>query len=361
MIETSPSADGGAEDRVNRLALEIIDIRRFNGRDFLPLLRQEGQVWASELHWDYSTSEVTIVNILEEHRLSGFALVDGEHIRGYCFFFYEGEKGLIGNLFLEPSCPHVEFGERLLKHSLETLLATPGICRVETQLPHFTFEALEPLFRAHGFAGFRRRFMILSLREPSAAALPAQTGREAAPPAWPRGRGTGKSAIENVPLEREDFLIEPWERHHDRQAAHMIYSTYRHHVDAAINDQYGSEAGAARLIENIVHHRGCGEVIAGASRVAVHLPTRKLAGLLALTAVRPHTAHIPQVAVGPEFQGLGLGSSLMAAGFGDCLRQGFDEVSLTVTDSNSRAVRLYERLGFQTFRTFGAFVWNRGK
>ena len=343
------------------MALEIIDIRRFNGRDFLPILRQEGQIWASALHWDYSTSEVTIVNVLEEHRLSGFALADGGRILGYCFFFYEGEKGLIGNLFLEPSCPQVASAERLLEHSLETILATPGIRRVETQLPHFTFEALEPSFRAHGFAGFRRRFMILSLREPSAAPLSAQGGREGAPPALSRGRGTGRSAIEKAPLEREDFLIEPWERHHDRQAAHMIYITYRHHVDADINDQYGSEAGAARLIENIVHHRGCGELIAGASRVAVHRPTRKLAGLLALTAVRPHTAHIPQVAVGPEFQGLGLGSDLLAAGFGECSRQGFREISLTVTDSNSAAVRLYERLGFQTFRTFGAFVWNQAR
>jgi ribosomal protein S18 acetylase RimI-like enzyme len=343
------------------LALEIIDIRRFNGRDFLPILRQEGKVWESELHWDYSTSEVTIVNVLEERRLSGFALADGGHIRGYCFFFYEGEKGLIGNLFLEPSCPQVEFAERLLEHSLETLLATPGICRVETQLPHFTFEALEPSFRAHGFAGFRRRFMIVSLRERSSADLPAQAGRETAPPARSRGRGTEKSALEKVPHERGDFLIEPWERHHDRQAAQLIYITYRHHIDATINDQYASEAGAARLIENIVHHRGCGEVLPGASLMAVHQPTRKLAGLLALTAVRPHTAHIPQVAVGPEFQGLGLGSDLMAAGFAECSRQGFEEVSLTVTDSNSGAVRLYERLGFQTFRTFGAFVWNRGR
>ncbi len=344
---------GGAEDRVNRLALEIIDIRRFNGRDFLPILRQEGQIWASALHWDYSTSEVTIVNVLEEHRLSGFALADGGRILGYCFFFYEGEKGLIGNLFLEPSCPQVASAERLLEHSLETLLATPGIRRVETQLPHFTFEALEPSFRAHGFAGFRRRFMILSLRDHSAAA------RETAPPAC--SDETGKSALERVPLERGDFLIEPWERHHDRQAAQLIYFTYRHHIDATINDQYASEAGAARLIENIVHHRGCGEVLPGASRVAVHRPTRKLAGVLALTAVRPQTAHIPQVAVGPEFQGLGLGSDLLAAGFGECSRQGFREISLTVTDSNSAAVRLYERLGFQTFRTFGAFVWNQAR
>ena len=40
-------------------------------------------------------------------------------------------------------------------------------------------------------------------------------------------------------------------------------------------------------------------------------------------------------------------------------QRGFEEVSLTVTGMNVGAVRLYERLGFETFRGFGAFVWNR--
>jgi ribosomal protein S18 acetylase RimI-like enzyme len=328
------------------LAAEIIDIRRFNGRAFLPLLRREGQVWASDLRWDYSASEATIVKILEERRLSGFALVEANHIQGYCFFFYEGEKGLIGNLFVEPSCPQVEYAERLLDHALETLLATPGIHRVETQLPHFSLEALEPSFRAHGFTAYLRRFMILNLRK-----------SETLPKALSEAEGS--HAEGQPPAGGGDFEITAWERSLDRQAAQLITITYRHHVDALINNQYASETGAARLIENIVQHRGCGEAVPGASRAAVHRPSRKLAGLLAITAVRPHTAHIPQIAVAPEFQGAGLGSEMMAAGFGECVRQGFEEVSLTVTDSNSGAVRLYERLGFQTFRTFGAFVWDR--
>jgi ribosomal protein S18 acetylase RimI-like enzyme len=40
-------------------------------------------------------------------------------------------------------------------------------------------------------------------------------------------------------------------------------------------------------------------------------------------------------------------------------RAGYNEVSLTVTTLNSGAVRLYERMGFRTFREFGAFVWMR--
>ena len=91
--------------------------------------------------------------------------------------------------------------------------------------------------------------------------------------------------------------------------------------------------------------------------MAIHKPTRHLAGVLALTAVRRCTAHVPQVAVAKEFQGRGLGAAMMNLAFRSLANEGYREVSLTVTDLNAGAVRLYDRLGFQTFRTFGAFVW----
>jgi ribosomal protein S18 acetylase RimI-like enzyme len=49
----------------------------------------------------------------------------------------------------------------------------------------------------------------------------------------------------------------------------------------------------------------------------------------------------------------------MEAAFRDLAREGFKEVTLTVTDANAGAVRLYERIGFETFKTFGAFVYSR--
>ena len=49
---------------------------------------------------------------------------------------------------------------------------------------------------------------------------------------------------------------------------------------------------------------------------------------------------------------------MLKSAFEELQRQGFQEVSLTVTDLNRGAVKLYQRLGFETFHTFGAFVWN---
>jgi ribosomal protein S18 acetylase RimI-like enzyme len=316
---------------------EIIDIRRFGAREFGSLLESESRVWYASFHWDYTASSEIITTCLDERRLSGYALVEGGRIRGYCFFFHEGSKGLIGNLYVEPEGIGRDGVRLLLDHVLETMLATPGLRRVETQLPHYPLEALFPPFRARGFRGYQRRFMAMSLGDPAADSPSAASS----PPA-------------SLP---PDFSMIPWESQHDSEAAQLLYVSYRGHVDAEINDQYTTPEGSARLVETILHHRGCGEHLPQASQVAVHRPSGKLAAVLALTSVRPTTAHIPQVAVAREFQGHGLGSAMMQQSFRALAQRGFREVSLTVTDSNDGAVRLYERLGFQSLSTFGAFIW----
>ena len=52
-----------------------------------------------------------------------------------------------------------------------------------------------------------------------------------------------------------------------------------------------------------------------------------------------------------------MGTALMEAAFQDLAEEGFEQVTLTVTDANAGAVRLYQRLGFETFKTFGAFIY----
>ncbi|HEV2232090.1 MAG TPA: GNAT family N-acetyltransferase [Terriglobia bacterium] len=327
------------------LTPEIIDIRQFDASQFLPLLQAESRVWDASLRWDYTASVRLISSCLEEKRLQGYALIYAREIKGYSFFFYEGEKGLIGNLFVEPDAGGLHQALRLLEHVIETVTAIPGINRVETQLPHFHFDELNPCFVAHQFQGYQRRFMAVSLTDWKPRGRRDMAGLDAA------AQGTGTNF--------GDFVIVPWDRKHDHHAALMLYQTYMNHVDAVINDQYASGAGASRLIENIMHQRGCGEHLPQASQVAIHRATGKIAGVLALTSVRAHTAHIPQIAVAREFQGTGLGTAMMELSFEDLSRRGFHEVSLTVTDLNVGAVRLYERMGFENFRTFGAFVWNR--
>lgn len=327
------------------MSVEVVDIRLFEARDFVPLLEAESSAWITALRWDYGPSARLISSCLADKRLPGYAVRSGRQILGYCFFLYEGEKGLIGDLFVQPDGSSREHALVLLENVIATLKATPGLRRVEAQLPHFGLADLEDCFRRHEFQIFLRRFMALDLDQRRTRA--------------PDRAVCGASDGNHTRMLEDEFVIEPWHRKHDEAAARLLYGAYRAHVDALINDQYRSVGGSARLIENIVHLRGCGENLPEVSRVAVHRASRKLAAILALTAVRPGTAHIPQVAVASEFQRRGLGLALMESGFRQLERLGYREVSLTVTDENAGAVRWYDRMGFETFRTFGAFVWNR--
>ena len=281
---------------------------------------------------------------MRDQRLSGYALLDLGRIRGYCFFFYDGEKGIIGDLFVHPDLAGQGYERQLLEHALETLLGTPGLRRIEAQLPHYELEELAACFQPRQFQSYVRRFMSLSFK-----GLPQSS--------WTR-EGRPEAAAEKLMAQKDIELI-PWDKRLHDNASDLLYQSYLEHVDALINDQYASTMGATRLIENIFHNQGCGDFLTHVSRMAIHRPTQQVAGILTVTQVRPRTAHIPQVGVGPAFQGLGVGTALMESAFRDLADEGFEQVTLTVTDANAGAVRLYRRLGFETFKTFGAFIYNR--
>ena len=307
------------------MSTEVIDIRHFEPGHFVSLFQAEARAWNNELRWNHAPAARVISNCLADKRLSGYALVSAGRIEGYSFFLCEGEKGLVGDFFVAPAFQRES--AMLLTHVLETMTATPGVRRVEAQLPHFDADELEHCFREYGFRSYVRRFMALKLYTSSQPKVPS------------------------------GFVIEPWERRHDDLAADFIYHTYQGHIDAVINDQYATREGAERLLDNIFDLRGCGEPVPQASLVALHRATQRLAGMVALTSVRPGTAHVPQVAVASEFQSAGLGTSLLDLAFREAAKRSFQEVTLTVTDLNHGARRLYERLGFETFRVFGAFLW----
>jgi ribosomal protein S18 acetylase RimI-like enzyme len=325
------------------LGSRIVDVRQLRVQQFQPLLEAESRAWLDSLHWDYAPSSGLVSSYLEEKRLSGFALVENDVAQAYCLYFREGLKGLIGTLFEQPGNSRPDAAVNLLGKAIDALVGFVDIRRIEAQLPHFSLGRIGPYFRSRAFQSYLRQFMAfrLGISAPNCQTAHLQTG---------------------LPGQKEtpgDFVFHPWERKHDREAAQLIYHVYQNHIDAAVNDQYRSIAGTTRLVESIVRHRGCGDYLPHASIAAVHRSTGKLAGILGLTAVRPGTAHIPQIAVATGYQGIGLGRAMLCAAFEKLGRSGFSEVSLTVTALNSGAVRLYERTGFRTFREFGAFVWNR--
>ena len=104
--------------------------------------------------------------------LPGYAAIDRGRVFGYSFFVYEGNKGVIGDLYVSnggrtPNAAEVEV--RLLTHVIETLQQSPGIHRVEAQLLVHETGAVARPFLEQGFHRFPRLFMTSALPSPKAS------------------------------------------------------------------------------------------------------------------------------------------------------------------------------------------------
>ncbi|HVO61258.1 MAG TPA: GNAT family N-acetyltransferase [Terriglobales bacterium] len=314
--------------------MEILDLRHFSSADLRPLIDDETRVWARLLAWDYTGSAEMILRYVDAKILPGYAAIERGRIFGYAFFVYEGNKGVIGDLFVTnnngsrlPTQREVE--SRLLVHVIETLQQSPGIHRVEAQLLAHESGVVARPFMEQGFQRFPRLFMVQPLTP-----------------------GTSRSAP--APKEIE---IRPWSEQDYQPAAAVITAAYRGHVDSAINDQYRTLSGALRFLNNIVRFPGCGVFDPESSFVAVNKGLRNILGVILCSRVRHDVGHVTQVCLLPEYRSHGIGQVLLACSAANLRKRRFSSLSLTVTEANNRAVDLYKRLGFETKRVFDAFVW----
>ncbi|HXZ80849.1 MAG TPA: GNAT family N-acetyltransferase [Terriglobales bacterium] len=318
--------------------MEIIDLRHFTSADLRPLLEEEKEVWSELLSWDYGPSADMILRYVDARILPGYAAVQRGLLHGYSFFVYEGNKGVIGDLFVtgEKSVPHAENPTevRLVTHVVETLQQSPGVHRVEAQLLVHESNALARPFLEEGFQRFPRLFMALPLANGLSLAL--GPNRDALPP---------------------EIEMRRWSDQDYQPAASLITACYRGHVDSEINDQYRSIQGASRFLNNIVRFPGCGTFDAGASFLALDRRARAPIGLILCSRVKHDVGHVTQVCVLPEYRGKSIGRMLLAATSQELKRRHFQLLSLTVTEANRRAVELYKNIGFSVERVFDAFVW----
>ena len=312
--------------------MEILDLRHFTSADLRPLLEDETRLWASRLCWDYSGSAEMILRYMDAKFLPGYAAVSRGKVFGYSFFVYEGNKGVIGDLFVgegENGASKEEVESRLLTHVIETLQQSPGIQRIEAQLlAHETGSASQP-FIQQGFSQHARLFMSLPLA----------------------------TAQIDAKLIAADIEIRRWTEQDYQPSAQVITAAYKHHVDSQVNDQYRTLSGSLRFLNNIIRFPGCGTFDPESSFVAVNRRHQSLAGMILCSRVRYDTGHVTQICILPEYRRLRLGKALLAASVKNLVQRKFIGLSLTVTEANTPAVELYKRIGFETKRVFDAFVW----
>jgi ribosomal protein S18 acetylase RimI-like enzyme len=321
--------------------LEILDIRHFSGRQLRPLLEHEAVAWEKRLKWDYKSATELLLQYLDSRILPGFAALDRGRICGFTFCVYEGQKAVVGDAYAIPaigSAP-LEITRTLLTHLFELLLNTPNISRIESQLLLYDEGETTALFTRYGFSTYTRLFMECDLR-----AFAVGTDR----------RKSLQSAVFPAAVR-----VVPWRASVYQAAAELIYESYLGHIDSQINDQYRSLHGSLRFLHNIVRFPGCGIFDESASWLLLDASNGKLVGMVLCSRVAPRVTHITQLCVAPGFRGMGLARSLLRHAMLHLTNAGFDTITLTVTEMNDSAVRLYKDLFFDVRLRFDAMTLDK--
>jgi ribosomal protein S18 acetylase RimI-like enzyme len=322
-------------DRVRMPALpvvpqiEVLDLRHFSSRQLRPLLELEAELWRTRLHWDYRSSTELLLQYLESRILQGFVALDRGRVCGYTFCVYEGTKAVIGDAFASTAsrAPDPATTRLLLTHVIEMLRNSPAVDRVESQLLLFDAGEFVDLFRGPEFTVYPRLFLELNLGKVSSNAA--------------------------VPPELD---LSPWAAQDYQSAAELIHACYQGHTDARINDQYRSLHGSLRFLHNIVRFPGCGVFEPSYSWILRDRVSRAMLGMVLVSRVGDRVGHITQICISPAQRNRGLGKLLLTRCASALRTAGFEAVTLTVTESNADAVRLYDRFGFTAIHRFDAMV-----
>lgn len=307
----------------------LVDLKRLGPEHLSLVLDEAVEAWRTEFDWDFRPSAELVRRFVQMQALNGFALIHGSTVTGYSYYVCDEGKGLAGDLYVAAAHRTEELENSLLRSVLDAMWATPGVQRIEAQLMMLS----SPLGRAipyhNKFQAYPRRFLELPI-----AAVTSLSGRE------PSGA-----------------VIWPWQENFQDDTARLIASAYQGHIDARINDQYRSPAGARRFLSNIVQFPGCGTFFGPASYAAKDSGNGSLCGVSLASLVSADVGHVTQVCVSPAHRGGGLGYEMLRRSLVALAAHGCRSVSLTVTASNRTALRLYERMGFTPRRDFAAYVW----
>ena len=323
--------------------LDVLDLRHFSAAQIHPLLREEAALWQSRLCWDYTHAVNILLDYIEGRILPGLVAVNAAHgnrILGYAFHVFEGAKAVLGDIysFGETASLDNPVGDTLLTHTLQTLQATPGVDRIESQLLMYPAGALAEPFRAHGFRSYPRLFMVRDLVPP-----PPTPHTEAL---WSH-------------LRAHNLTLHSWHPAFYESAAGLIHRCYTGHMDAEINDQYKTFHGAQRFLHNIIRFPGCGIFDPEDSWVLRDAHTAEMKALLLCSRIRYDVGHITQLCVAPALRGQRLGELLLNHCATQATHRGLTSLSLTVTEANAAALRLYRTNSFTQRHRFDAMVWDK--
>jgi len=313
--------------------VRYIPISRLDEAAMLPLMEEEARMWLRDLYWDYSAIQKVLLSFIREKMLPGYAaLADGNRLVGYAYFLANQARGSIGALYTTPTTPPdgaQKIADDLLELAIMCFQDSIDINRIEAQILPFHGQDYARVFVKYGFRRYPRLYLVRNIDAGHAEKEPADPTK-----------------------------IIPWDSSLIGHAAAMTAVSYRDHLDHQILEDYLTPSNCENYLRGLVTNPGCGVFLPEASFMCLDAHENPC-GYVICSRISDGCALIPQIAMHPGWQGRGLGAALI----GRCLRQlramNFHNLSLVVTENNSRAHEWYRRMGFQPHREFSAFIWNR--
>jgi ribosomal protein S18 acetylase RimI-like enzyme len=335
--------------------LRLMPLSEADPAELEPLFDEQCKLWLERLDWDYSGPSRMLREVVREREVSGLVAMAGEHPVGFAFYVVEGGRCSIGDIYASGSRQQAGADRRMATAIIQTADRNARLSRIEYQSVSFGNDGADQVFRERGFNRFERHFMMIDLSKPGADRSQQQTGLARAPEAV----ASGASAHPGNLATESDIRVRPWNEHDFAAAARIIHRSYGDEHDSKINSQYGTEQGCAELLSVLTDSIWCGEFMPRASRVAVSQRSGKQVGILVSSRIAAGAGHIGQISILPAYQNTGLGRRLVNSAMSGFADLKLSRVSLAVTSTNTRALHLYESLGFRVIHTFPVYYWER--
>jgi len=310
--------------------IEIVELTSLGPEALEPIWSEEQKYWNEWLFWDSEPATALVRAAVRRQRLPGKAMLAGGKVVGSGYYLIDRHRAVIGSFTLTREACTPVLVATLAQSLLSAVETEPEVCRIETQFVPFELPSLRETFLAAGFREFERMFLRNDLTS---------------------GQETASGHVE--------FRFEPWSASYADRAAALMQQAHLGSVDAEMNEMYRTREGCRSLLDSIIAQHGCGRLVPAASYVLRRPRAQVLSGFMLTTEISTGHAHLAQVAVSPSAQGLGLGKLLLGRAIEALARAGYRTVSLMVSETNQRALSLYESMGFRPVLDFPVFSWDR--
>lgn len=296
--------------------MKIVDWRQVDARALALVFARERARWLVELWWDTREAWTQVECARSTWGLPGLAAVDdGGRVRGLTFFHADGARFEMGGVFAESEPVRLA----LLDGAIAVCEEAGG-----DEIRAFAYAGVSStagVFESRGFAVEGVDYLSLDL-----------------------GAADGAGPVKCLGLS-----VRGWQDGDVEQVGALLHASY----DAASARRFvadGSAAGWRTYVGNLVKHAALGRILPDATRIAS--AGDRLVGAVLATDLGPATAHIPQVAIHPQWRRKGLAGALVDDAARRLRTSGYARVTLMASASNRAAQVLYRKRGFVEAGTF---------